>query len=131
MIETNQPVRAYGDFHHIAKSRTWARPRRVIAKVEHKPGHQLRCRFLATSQDRHQVPPRELYEDTYCPRGDMENRIKDCQLDLFANRMSAHAYKPNQLRLLLAAFAYVLIDGIRRVALKRRRWPKPSPIPSA
>ena len=49
----------------------------------------------------------------------MENRIKDCQLDLFANRMSAHAYKANELRLLLAAFAYVLIDGIRRVALKK------------
>ena len=119
MIETGQPVRAYGDFHHITKSRTWARPRRVIAKVEHKPGHQQRCRFLVTSLDRHQVPSRELYEDTYCPRGDMENRIKDCQLDLFANRMSAHAYKANQLRLLLAAFAYVLIDGSRSSATSR------------
>ena len=46
-----QPVRAYGDFHHITKSRTWARPRRVIAKVEHKPGHEQRCRFLVTSRD--------------------------------------------------------------------------------
>ena len=127
MIETGQPVRAYGDFHHITKSRTWARPRRVIAKVEHKPGHQQRCRFLVTSLDRHQVPPRELYEDTYCPRGDMENRIKDCQLDLFANRMSAHAYKANQLRLLLAAFAYVLIDGIRRVSLKKTTLAKAVP----
>ena len=127
MIETGQPVRAYGDFHHITKSRTWARPRRVIAKVEHKPGHEQRCRFLVTSLDRHQVPPRELYEDTYCPRGDMENRIKDCQLDLFANRMSAHAYKANQLRLLLAAFAYVLIDGIRRVALKKTTLAKTVP----
>ena len=59
MIETGQPVRAYGDFHHITKSRTWARPRRVIAKVEHKPGHEQRCRFLVTSLNRHQVPPRE------------------------------------------------------------------------
>ena len=127
MIETGQPVRAYGDFHHITKSRTWARPRRVIAKVEHKPGHEQRCRFLVTSLNRRQVPPRELYEDTYCPRGDMENRIKDCQLDLFANRMSAHAYKANQLRLLLAAFAYVLIDGIRRVALKKTTLAKAVP----
>ena len=127
MIETGQPVRAYGNFHHITKSRTWARPRRVIAKVEHKPGHQQRCRFLVTSLNRHQVPPRELYEDTYCPRGDMENRIKDCQLDLFANRMSAHAYKANQLRLLLAAFAYVLIDAIRRVALKKTTLAKAVP----
>ena len=74
-----------------------------------------------------QVPPRELHEDTYCPRGDMENRIKDCQLDLFANRMSAHAYKADQLRLLLAAFAYVLIDGIRRVALKKTTLAKAVP----
>ena len=95
--------------------------------VEHKPGHEQRCRFLVTSLDRHQVAPRELYEDTYCPRGDMENRIKDCQLDLFANRMSAHAYKANQLRLLLAAFAYVLIDGIRRVALKKTTLAKAVP----
>ena len=57
----------------------------------------------------------------------MENRIKDCQLDLFANRMSAHAYKANQLRLLLAAFAYVLIDGIRRVALKKTTLAKAVP----
>ena len=49
MIETGQPVRAYGDFHHMTKSRSWARPRRVIAKVEHKPGHEQRCRFLVTS----------------------------------------------------------------------------------
>ena len=118
MIETGQPARAYGDFHHMTKSRSWARPRRVIAKVEHKPGHQQRCRFLVTSLNRHQVPPGQLYEDIYCPRGDMENRIKDCQLDLFADRMSAHAYKANQVRLIFAAFAYVLIDGIRRVALQ-------------
>ena len=58
----------------------------------------------------------------------MENRIiKDCQLDLFANRMRAHAYKANQLRLLLAAFAYVLIDGIRRVALKKTTLAKAVP----
>ena len=103
------------------------RARSKAAKVEHKPGHQQRCRFLVTSLNRHQVPPRELYEETYCPRGDMENRIKDCQLDLFANRMSAHAYKANQLRLLLAAFAYVLIDAIRRVALKKTMLAKAVP----
>ena len=131
MIETGQPVRAYGDFHHITKSRTWARPRRVIAKVEHKPGHEQRCRFLVTSLDRHQVPPRELYEDTYCPRGDMENRIKDCQLDLFANRMSAHAYKANQLRLLLlrfTAFAAVYRKPRPPVFENKRRYCGPTAI---
>ena len=62
MIETGQPARAYGDFHHMIKSRSWARPRRVIAKVEHKPGDEQRCRFLVTSLNRHQVPAGQLYE---------------------------------------------------------------------
>ncbi len=127
MVNTNAPVRAYGDFHHKTKSGSWARPRRIIAKVDHKPGRKQQCRFLVTSLDRHQVPPRELYEDTYCPRGDMENRIKDCQLDLFGNRMSAHDYRANQLRLILAGFAYVLIDGIRRAALKMTTLARAAP----
>ena len=117
LLKNNEPVRTYGDFHHMPKSKSWARPRRVIAKAEHRPGQPQRCRFLVTSMDRRKMPGKELYEDTYCPRGDMENRIKDCQLDLFGNRMSAHGYKANQLRLLLCGFAYVLIDGIRRTAL--------------
>ena len=76
MIETGQPVRAYGDFHPITKSRTWARPRRVIAKVEHKPGHQQRCRFLDHFlQSNRSSPAQGSYEDTGCPRGD-ENRIR-------------------------------------------------------
>ena len=54
----------------------------------------------------------------YCPRDDMENRIRDCHLDLFADRMSGYAYKANQVRVIFAAFAYVLIDGIRRVAMR-------------
>jgi hypothetical protein len=127
LLQTDEPVRAYGDFHHKPKSKTWARPRRVIAKVEHKPGHAQRCRFLVTSLDREKASPKELYEDTYCPRGDMENRIKDCQLDLFGDRMSAHDYKANQLRFMLAGFAYVLIDGIRRTALKNTKLEKAVP----
>ena len=58
------------------------------------------------------MPP-VIYEKIYCPRGDMENRIKDCQLDLFGDRASCHAYKANQLRLILAGFAYVLTTYIR------------------
>ena len=105
MVETNQPVRAYGDFHHMPKSKSWAAPRRVIAKVEHRPGQTQRCRFLVTSLNRRQVSPKDLYENRYCPRGDLENRIKECQLDLFGDRMSATAFRSNQLRLLLAGFA--------------------------
>lgn len=127
LLNTGETVRAYGDFHHMTKSKSWARPRRVIAKVEHKPGKSQRCRFLVTSLVDHKISPKELYEDIYCPRGDMENRIKDCQLDLFGDRMSAHDYKANQLRFLLAGFAYVLIDGIRRSALNNTKLAKAVP----
>ena len=72
MIETAQSVRADGDFHHMIKSGSWARPRRVIANVEHRPQHQQRYRFLVSSFNRHRVPPGELYENIYCPRGDIE-----------------------------------------------------------
>jgi len=127
MIKTNEPVRAFGDFYHMTKSKSWTWPRRVIAKVEHKPGRSQQCRFLVTSLGRQAVSPKELYEDIYCPRGDMENRIKDCQLDLFGDRMSAHDYRANQLRLILAGFAYVLIDSIRREALQNTPLAKAVP----
>jgi len=127
LIKNNEPVRAYGDFHHMTKSKSWTWPRRVIAKVEHKPGRSQQCRFLATSLTRQAVSPKELYEDIYCPRGDMENRIKDCQLDLFGDRMSAHNYRANQLRLIMAGFAYVLIDSIRREALQDTNLAKAVP----
>ena len=141
MIKTDELVRAYGDFHHMPKTKTWALPRRVIAKVEHRPGQVQRCRFLVTSLKRQQVNPKALYEDTYCPRGDMENRIKgetrpwrqwrrvsvSNQLDLFGDRMSASAFRSNQLRLMLAGFAYVLIDGIRREALANTTLARATP----
>ena len=101
-------------------SKSWARLRPVICKVLHKPGHDQRVRFLVTSLDWNNawaIPetkkftgrdalPRAVYQNIYCPRGDMENRIKDCQLDLFGKRASCHCYRANQLRLLLAGFAY-------------------------
>tara|TARA_R110002072_G_scaffold21412_12_gene76059 strand:+ start:60 stop:1415 length:1356 start_codon:yes stop_codon:yes gene_type:complete len=127
MIKTNEPVRAFGDFYHMTKSKSWTWPRRVIAKVEHKPGRSQQCRFLVTSLGRQAVSPKGLYEDIYCPRGDMENRIKDCQLDLFGDRMSAHDYRANQLRLILAGFAYVLIDSIRRETLQNTPLAKAVP----
>ena len=127
MVTTNKPARAYGDFHHKTKSPTWHRPRRVIAKVDHTPGREQRCRFLVTSLTRHDHSAKTLYEDIYCPRGDMENRIKDCQLDLFGNRMSAHGYRANQLRLILAGFAYGLINSIRQIALQDTGLAKAAP----
>jgi len=79
-----------------------------------------------------QTPPRDLmprviYEAIYCPRGDMENRIKDCQLDLFGHRASAHAFKANQTRLILAGFAYVLMTQLRLRALKGTDLAKAAP----
>ena len=127
MIDTNEPTRAYGDFYHRTKSESWTWPRRVIVKAEHRPGKSPQCRFLVTSLNRQAAMPKEIYENIYCPRGDMENRIKDCQLDLFGDHMSAHDYRANQLRLILAGFAYVLIDSIRREALQGTKLAKAVP----
>jgi hypothetical protein len=74
-------------------------------------------RFVVTSLPATEVDARTLYERVYCARGDMENRIKECQLDLFADRTSAATMKANQLRLWFASMAYVLLAALRRIAL--------------
>lgn len=94
----------------------WARPRRVIAKAEWTQD-AANPRFLVTSLHWTDGDARKLYEDIYCARGEMENRIKECQTDLFAGRTSAATLRANQLRLWFAAFAYVLIAGLRRIGL--------------
>jgi hypothetical protein len=86
----------------------------VIVKAEHTELGS-NPRYVVTNLD---GDPRSLYDDMYCERGDMENRIKEQQLDLFADRTSCHRWWPNQFRLLLSAMAYVLIETIRRVALR-------------
>jgi hypothetical protein len=100
-------------------AQTWDRPRRVIVKAEHLTGGddgKPNPRFVVTNLA---GDPRDLYEaaDGYCGRGDMENRIKDQQRGLFADRTSCHDFVANQLRVLLAAAAYVLVDHVRRTAL--------------
>jgi hypothetical protein len=110
-----QSHRVFGTLSYAAKS--WDRPRRVIVKAEHlrgPDGGKSNPRFLVTNTA---GDPRTLYEDHYCPRGDMENRIKEQQLGLFADRTSCHAFRANQFRVLLAAAAYVLVDHIRRTTL--------------
>jgi Transposase DDE domain group 1 len=79
-------------------------------------------RFVVTSLDRTEAAPRWLYEKLYCARGEMENRIKECQLDLFADRTSAGTMRANQLRLWFAAMAYVLLCALRRIALKHTQF---------
>ena len=105
----------FGTVSYAAKSRD--RPRRVVVKAEHlrgPDGGKSNPRFLVTNCA---GDPRALYGDHYCPRGDVEKRIKEQQLGLFADRTSCHAFAANQFRVLLAAAAYVLCDQIRRTAL--------------
>jgi hypothetical protein len=109
--QTAQPQRIFGSFSYAAAS--WDRSRRVIVKAEHT-AQGTNPRFVVTN-----VPgdPQELYEDVYCQRGEAENRIKEQQLDLFADRTSCHHFLANQFRLLLSSAAYVLFQALRRTAL--------------
>ena len=93
---------------------SWDRPRRVIVKAEHL-AKGSNPRYLVTNL---RAEPKYVYDQIYCARGDMENRIKEQQLDLFADRTSCHAWWPNQFRLLLSSLAYTLLEAIRRLALK-------------
>jgi hypothetical protein len=109
--ETQAKVRLFGAFQYKAAS--WDRKRRVIAKAEHHT-KGANPRYLVTSL---QSEPQGLYEQVYCARGETENRIKEQQLDLFSDRTSCHAWWPNQFRLLLSCFAYVLLETLRRLGL--------------
>lgn len=108
-------VRRFTEFPYAAAS--WDRPRRVIAKAEHNP-YGANPRYVVTSLS---GQPQYLYERLYCARGDMENRIKEQQLGLFADRTSCHHWWPNQFRLLLASLAYTRVEAIRRLALAGTR----------
>jgi hypothetical protein len=97
--------------------KSWSRTRRVIAKAEWTQS-EANPRFIVTSLTAAAGDGRRLYEDVYCARGEMENRIKECQLDLFGDRTSTRTMQANQLRLWFAAMAYVLLDSLRRLALR-------------
>ena len=116
---TGRSARRFADFLWSTKS-SWSRRRRVVAKAEWMPGRGEKGsnpRFVVTSLPARKVDARTLYERVYCARGEMENRIKECQLDLFADRTSAATMKANQLRLWFASMAYVLLSALRRKAL--------------
>lgn len=110
------PQRVFGEFTYQAHS--WRRGRRVIAKAEHN-AQGANPRFLVTSLPE---APQVTYEWIYCARGEMENRIKECQLGLFADRTSCHLWWPNQFRLLLASLAYVLMERLRNIGLVGTEW---------
>ncbi|MEJ2117761.1 MAG: IS1380 family transposase [Alphaproteobacteria bacterium] len=105
---------------------TWSAERRVVAKAEWT-GDKANPRFIVASEGMTTYDARGLYEDFYCARGDMENRIKECQLDLMADRTSAATMRANQLRLWFASFAYVLMTAMRRLGLRHTELENASP----
>jgi hypothetical protein len=110
------PARRFADLTWSTLD-SWSRQRRVVAKAEHLP-KGANPRFVVTSLPASQIDARSLYEDVYCARGDVENRIKEQQLDLLADRTSAATMRANQLRLWFASFAYVLLAALRRIGLR-------------
>jgi Transposase DDE domain group 1 len=148
--QSGKPARRFKDFHYRTH-KSWSRQRRVVGKAEWmipsatesesttKPRRKNKKsvmvgdidlatlegranpRFVVTSLPTNQHQARALYERLYCARGEMENRIKECQLDLFADRTSTHTMRANQLRLWLSSIAYVLVNALRRIALAATR----------
>ena len=114
--QQQQPVRLFTDLSYRTH-KSWSRKRRVVAKAEVLP-RGPNPRFVVTSPPAETHPAQPLYEQIYCARGEMENRIKEQQLDLFADRTSTHSFRANQLRLLMTSFAYVLVEALRRGALQ-------------
>jgi hypothetical protein len=102
---------------------SWSRARRVVGKAE-RLGDKANPRFVVTSLSPQDFAAAEVYEQIYCARGDMENRIKEQQLDLFADRTSSHTMRANQLRLWLSSMAYVLLAELRRIGLAGTEWAK-------
>jgi hypothetical protein len=114
---TGKPARYFKDFMWTTTTRrSWTRARRVVAKAEFTGG-EANPRFVVSSLRRVECGPKYLYEKLYCARGDMENRIKECQLDLYADRTSTATMRANQLRLWFASMAYVLLCALRRIGL--------------
>jgi hypothetical protein len=114
--ETKQAARVFKDFRYETRE-SWTRERRVIAKAEHLD-KGANPRFVVTSIDMKQLDARTLYEQLYCGRGDMENRIKEQQLWLFADRTSTGKMRANQLRLYFSSIAYMLMHALRRIGLQ-------------
>jgi hypothetical protein len=114
--ETGKPVRRFKELRYQTL-KSWSRERRVVAKAEVTQG-DTNPRFVVTSLSRTEAEAQHLYEKIYCARGEMENRIKECQADLFADRTSTATMRANQLRLWFASMAYVLLCALRRIGLR-------------
>lgn len=119
---TGAPARVFADFQYRTR-KSWSAERRVIGKAEFTNG-AANPRFIVTNVPDVFASPSFLYETLYCARGEMENRFKECQTDLFADRTSAATMQANQLRLWFASFAYVLLCAVRRIGLQGTRLAK-------
>jgi len=113
--QTGQAARVFKDFRYRTR-KSWSRERRVVGKAEHLDGGP-NPRFVVTSLTPQECEARRLYEKRYCPRGEMENRIKEQQLCLFADRTSTAALRANQIRLWFSSLAYTLMNAVRRLGL--------------
>jgi hypothetical protein len=113
---TEQPARVFKDFRYSTR-KSWSCERRVVGKAEYL-AKGANPRFVVTSIASEEKDARTLYEDFYCARGDMENRIKEQQLGLFADRTSTAWMRSNQLRLYFSSFAYILMQTLRRLGLQ-------------
>ena len=116
---TGKAARVFCEFTYRTQ-KSWSRQRRVIAKAEHIEGKE-NPRYLVTSLSEQDWPAQKLYEQLYCARGEMENRIKE-QLNLFSDRLSTETLRANQLRLYFSSLAYVLVESLRRLGLAGTEW---------
>ena len=116
---TGKPARVFCEFAYRT-NKSWSRTRRVVAKAEQIEGKE-NPRYLVTSLGKEAWPAQKLYEQLYCARGEMENRIKE-QLSLFADRLSTETLRANQLRLYFSSLAYVLLEALRRLGLAGTEW---------
>ncbi len=113
--KTGKAARAFGDFRYRTR-KSWARRRRVVAKAEYLAKGE-NPRFVVTSLTPKQAAAQEVYETIYCARGEMENRIKEQQLGVFADRTSTASFRSNQIRLYLSSIGYCVMEGLRRLGL--------------
>jgi Transposase DDE domain group 1 len=117
--QTGQAARLFTEFDYRT-GKSWSRARRVVAKAEYLAKGE-NPRFVVSSLQTQAWPAPKLYEQLYCARGEMENRIKE-QLSLFSDRLSTETFRANQLRLYFSSLAYVLMHALRRLALVGTEW---------
>jgi hypothetical protein len=116
-VRTGQPARVFKDFEYRTH-KSWSRTRRVVGKAEHIAGDKANPRFVVTSLTPAAFAAQALYEQEYCARGDMENRIKEQQLYLFADHLPCETMRANQLRLYFSTVAYVVMRALREYGLQ-------------